>query len=429
MPPPALTHPPQNFTMKIHPKHSPRWAPNSWEYITLALILATVILLIRKADSLTNPQFWAEDGVIFFFQQYEHGPTTILQPYEGYFLLIPRLIALFTDLLFPYSMVPTVYNFSSLLITLLVVASVFSPRLSIKNKLLFAITPVLIPHFNNEVFLNISNLQWITALLLVITLIKKEPDLKYGNKYLQITFDVSILILCGLTGPFLLLLFPLFIWKWFRNKIPYNFYNLIIITLISLPQLSFILQSPLILGNANSTLTIPTLSNLETYSALIGYKIFGNLFLGSHLPYFMNHDLLSLLYIGLIFVLTIQAVKSRSFIHLTFLYIHVVILLASVYKVNPEALILPGGGTRYFYLPHIMIVWYLIVLLGQTPKIWKNALLAIALLAVSGASISSGFQSQLIDYQWNYYSEFIGKEIVDIPINPTGWKLRIRPHP
>jgi hypothetical protein len=42
------------------------------------IVIAILILIVRKSDSLSNPQLWAEDGAIFFAQQYEYG-ANILQ--------------------------------------------------------------------------------------------------------------------------------------------------------------------------------------------------------------------------------------------------------------------------------------------------------------------------------------------------------------
>ena len=55
----------------------------------------TVALLFARApDALRAPQFWAEDAVIFWVQQYEHGFLgALLRPSAGYQHVMPRLIA------------------------------------------------------------------------------------------------------------------------------------------------------------------------------------------------------------------------------------------------------------------------------------------------------------------------------------------------
>ena len=130
---------------------------SSRDSILLVLCLAALILIIRKTDALINPQFWAEDGTLFFLEQYKYGVSAFFRDYAGYLHLVPRVIALFAERFFPYSLIPTVYNYSSLLITLLVVLSVFSARFKLNNKSLAALAIVLVPHYKNEIFLNITN--------------------------------------------------------------------------------------------------------------------------------------------------------------------------------------------------------------------------------------------------------------------------------
>jgi len=61
----------------------------------------TVALLFARApDALRAPQFWAEDAVIFWVQQYEHGLLgSLLRPLAGYLHVMPRLIAALADFL------------------------------------------------------------------------------------------------------------------------------------------------------------------------------------------------------------------------------------------------------------------------------------------------------------------------------------------
>ena len=151
------------------------------------------------------------------------------------------LIALFADTFFNYSTIPFVYNYLSLIVTLLVVVSIFSPRLKIDHKPLLALTVVLVPHSSNEIFMNITNIQWFLSILLIIVLMKEKPNYDYGNINIQRASDFIIIILCGLTGPFIILLTPFFAWKWLKDKDLYNFSVMSTAIGISFIQLSFLL--------------------------------------------------------------------------------------------------------------------------------------------------------------------------------------------
>ena len=393
---------------------------NSRSSVLLVLAVSAIVLFVRKTDSFLNPQFWAEDGAIFFLQQYEKGASALLQDYAGYLHLVPRLIALVADSFFTYSAIPIVYNFSSLLFTLVVVASIFSPRLKINHKPLLALTIVLVPHYTDEVFLNVANLQWILSILLIVVLLKERPHDRYGNINVQYVLDLIIIILCGLTGPFIVFLVPFFIWKWINDKGLYDSIILIAVIAVSSIQFFFMLSELIRVQNGISF-------NLNVYSAIIGHKLFGNLFLTKGIAYKLNHYILSFLYFGTIFMMLRFAPPKRRFIFVC-LGVQFIILLAAFYKfkANPEILIPPGNGQRYFYIPNIMLVWCLIALLEKKAK-WKNALLLSALALVLISSVASGFHSKpFIDYNWNSYSKLIGKEDVVIPINPKGWHMHIK---
>lgn len=390
--------------------------------VLLVLFVTTVILFIRKTDALTNPQFWAEDGTIFFLQQYNDGASVLLQEYVGYLHLAPRLIALVADMFIPYALTPAFYNYSSLLITLIVVMSVFSSRFHMKNKILIALTISLIPHYANEIFLNATNLIWLLSIMIIIVLFKEEPAARYGNVAVQYTCDLAIIIVCGLTGPFIILLMPFFLWKWVNERNSYNTVMLSATFIISLIQLSFIVAHSL---NSHDVST-----NFSAYNVIIGRKMFGGLFLGSYIAYEINHYLLSFLYLGILVLLLYLAYQKKNRFIFFCVGISLIYLLAAFYRyrVNPEALILPGNGTRYFYVPYLMITWSLIALLGQREK-WENRIVKIALVLILISSLTSGFHSKpFVDYNWTSYSQSIGKEDIVIPINPPSWQINVKAH-
>jgi hypothetical protein len=166
--------------------------------------LAGVLLFLRYPDWFLRPRLWAEDLPVFFVGARVEGPHAILSPYAGYIHLIPRLVAWLGAWLDP-SRIPAFYLYSSLAITLLVVARAFSPRLGLPCKPVLALAIVAVPH-TGEIFLNVTNIQWITALSLVLTLLMRDPE--SAPDWMG---DVAVLLLAGLTGPFSVFLFPFFV--------------------------------------------------------------------------------------------------------------------------------------------------------------------------------------------------------------------------
>jgi hypothetical protein len=368
-----------------------------------------------------NPQFWAEDGTIFFIQQYNYGISAIFQQYAGYFHFAPRIIALLADWFFPYSVIPWVYNYSSLFVTLLVISSIFSPRLIIKNKTLLALSIVTIPHFTNEVFLNITNLQWILSLFLVVVLLKELPQ-----SFLDLLSDLSMLLISGFTGPFIIFLTPFFIFKFFRNREFYSFIILSLVLIISCVQLYSIIVNPtvdMILEKDRVAF------DANNYIDLFAYRVFGNLFFGIRIGYKINSYFLFMLFLFFIaFIFHSSCHKKVKLYTVYFMIFALLILIATFYKFksNPTILIPAGNATRYFYIPNLMITWSLIINIEQ--NFFKSTLISLLLIIILLSSLSSEFHSKpLVNYNWKSYSQKIGKEDnLEIPINPSSWRIMVK---
>lgn len=374
-------------------------------------------MLIRKTDALTYPQFWAEDATVFFIEQYNQGPSALFNPYAGYLHLVPRLVALFSDALFPYYAAPYVYNYLSLALTLLVVLSVFSGRLDIGNKPLLALAIVLVPHYNGEVFLNITNVQWVLALLLVITLLKEEPRPEYGNVKAQAALDFSAVIFCGLTGPFIVFLLPFFALRFHKKRSRYNAGILLAALAAAAVQIFF-------MATGQVTEEERTPDNLFILASVIGRKFFGNLFLGNSLPYGLNPFMLTgafALILLFIAYLAFWSETKRRFQITVFLGFMSAVLLATIikFKSNPLTLVPPDNGVRYSYLVYVMVAWSLIALMGQKVA-WKGYIIKALLVAGLASSLVSGFRSEPFeDHYWAGWSRLIGEETrIQIPINP-----------
>ena len=60
----------------------------------LLWLACAAVLFARRPDLLTNPQLYAEDGVIFFRDAALNGLASLFAPYAGYHHLVPRAVAL-----------------------------------------------------------------------------------------------------------------------------------------------------------------------------------------------------------------------------------------------------------------------------------------------------------------------------------------------
>jgi hypothetical protein len=178
----------------------------------VSIVLSILALLQRKPEALTKPQFWAEDGVIFFQQCFQTGARSIFTPYAGYLHAIPRVIALLTINDVSYQYMPLGYNLASLILFLGLVCFIwwrtgFDPFTKFFMTLALSLVPV-----GSEMVLCLTNVQWYTNLLIPLFFL-----VGYNRKYA--VFDGIILFLVGLSGPFSLVFLPaVCAIVWFRSR-------------------------------------------------------------------------------------------------------------------------------------------------------------------------------------------------------------------
>ena len=392
----------------------------------ITLILMVVILFCRKPDAFLNPQFWAEDGTIFFKEYIDYGFKSIIIPYvgylnlvpsAGYLHLVPRLIACVASL-FPFSMEPTIYNFSALAAMLLVGGAFFSSRCSIPFKPLLALSMVLVPHYGGEVFMTVTNIQWYLCFLLLILLCKEPPA-----KFYQYFLDYLIIIFCGLTGPFIFFLLPFFIVKCFTRKSLHNYGMLLTTLLCALIQGWYIFKTSEGGGNEVS-------NDMNAWVSLVGFRLFGQLFLGKCILDMINPMILAVLAIVVPIVLMWFAGPKKQLYYLTglFLIFGIVIALSTLYKFRGVPWILAysaNNGERYFYIPYVMVMWSLAICLSSQNLIKRQIVFGLLLLILV-TSLSHFRSKAFVDYHWKQCSKQIGSgNPILIPINPPGWFIEL----
>ena len=168
------------------------------------LLLGVTAIVLRRPDAVTNPQFYAEDGTYWFADAYNHGLAALLQSSAGYLQTLPRLVALPASNL---GLVQGALLFNAVAIGVqvapagLLVSRRFQGFAPLRVRAALACAYVLLP--NIELDANITNAQWHLAVLAAMILVAQAPQRSWWR-----AADLSILLLCGLTGPFSLLLLP-----------------------------------------------------------------------------------------------------------------------------------------------------------------------------------------------------------------------------
>lgn len=170
-----------------------------------AIVAVSLALFWRRPDALANPQFWAEDGNVFFMQVNEGGIATLSVPYAGYFHLAARTTAWATSWL-PVEYAPHAYAFASWLLLALLVAYICSDRLNLEPGERIVLALALVgTTTDNEVFFNLANWATLAAPWWILLATAREPE-----RPTQTAFDIALLLIAGLSTPFAVGLWLLF---------------------------------------------------------------------------------------------------------------------------------------------------------------------------------------------------------------------------
>lgn len=171
--------------------------------LLLLMALATSVLALRRVDSFLYPQFWAEDAFVFYVDAEILGWPSLLRPFAGYPVAYARLVSYLGTWL-PVVWLPALYSGAALVATGVTLYAVVQARMSGRwwVTALLLLTILTTP-YTSEIWLILTNTQWVTALVLVSACVAPAPRYLAGR-----AGWVTLVALAGLTGPFSLVLLP-----------------------------------------------------------------------------------------------------------------------------------------------------------------------------------------------------------------------------
>lgn len=386
-----------------------QWLP----WATLAA--AGLILFARMPDRFLQPQFYAEDGY-FYSCAIEQGARALFMPYGGYLLTVDRLLAAIAVKL-PALYAPAFFNGAALVIVLGVLSRLFSSRLVLPCKPLLVLSVVMLPR-PQDIFLTITNIQWVLALALVLLLLSKD-----ANRPRQHIYDCLTSLLIGLTGVFSALLLPFFLWRAFKRKTAASVVLAAIVGLTALVQIWLVIRAPYappVEPIASSPLTIPSIVGLRLFCLTFGgpWLVHPWKFV---LPYF------AVLVAGWAVYVCWPTKEQPTEAHSRWLFLAIigVFAAAALYRYKDMLpLYLTAGYSRYFFMSQLLFVWLIIFELRST--FVRRAVATAALYAFIITTLCTFRLEPFVDYRWSEYAPLIdqGKEVW-LPINPPGWNCHI----
>jgi hypothetical protein len=209
----------------------------------LVLIVGALIVFSRRPDAFIHPQFWAEDGTFWYATAYNHGGLSVLfQPHTGYLQCLARLTAAMS-MLFPVSWGPAVFVAVAVVVQVAPASFLVSERCSTliasrPLRLLLAFLYLAIPN-SFEVDANLTNAQWHLALLALLVVVAKPPRSAMAH-----AADVGTVVICGLSGPFAILLLPVACIFWVLRRRPWTAMLVGMLVAVAMTQLVTLFTSP-----------------------------------------------------------------------------------------------------------------------------------------------------------------------------------------
>ena len=375
------------------------------------LAVCAVVLALRRAGAVTNPQFWAED--IYFFQRaYVFGWSAFAEPFAGYLHTILRAVAEFAVRVDP-AHGPGLFVACSGAVTLYVAGRTLSERCPLPRLAgACALAVVLVPD-TYEVLMTVVNLQWVVGAGLVLLLVSRDP--KGGWEW---SHDLAAAALMGLTGPFCIVLLPLFAWRAWERRSRSSAVLAAILALCAAIQGFCVVHEPYLGGTApvKFRLLLPA----------VGRRIGGSILTGA----LMSPD--TDLYIGTaVGIATLAGVAylafrrgahrpERRLLGLAFFALLAAALYRSRY--NYDWYFLPLANARYVFIPQLLAIWLLLAAAGEEGRLARIC----AALAVWAAlvNIPRDREPAYVDLQWSRYEARIRAGLpVTIPTNPPGWYM------
>jgi hypothetical protein len=387
---------------------------DKWWVIILTALATILVLWAREPNEFSHPQFWAEDGVIFFSQARENGLSAIAVPYGGYYHLVQRIAAGLHSVSAP-SITPRLYFLSCIVVHLVMVGLIFSHRLSLPLKPLVALAIVATPT-TNEIFLSLTNIQWIFALSQVLVLLSAAPVSRAGALR-----DLMIVLFSGLTGPFVAALLPIYAFRALHSRLGH--YRNLFLLAAGCAAIQII----------HSTKTISTMAADWFWFdyVVIFNRLFSLLFLGSSnflsIDHYLAHTVLAVMYACLILYLVRQSVVAKSWQPLILVSSALLLFAAAISKFYPNPRLLIDLGLRYYYLPSVLLLWAFI---AYAPSRVLPRLL-LALVTVNVLLWDKQFTGERVkNLHWVRHTRCIGrKPECIIPINPSPWAVIIKTAP
>jgi len=397
-------------------------------------IVALLLLFSRRPDAVLNPQFWAEDGPVFYAPEFNDGARAVFIPNGGYLHVAPRLVGLAAVQL-PMLWAPALFNAVALIAQVLPVVLLASSRFEAlipryEDRLLLGFLYVAAPG-GSETHATLTHMVRYLAITSCMVMIAGSARFMAWR-----VFDGAVILACGISGPFTLLLLPTSLYAFWRRRSRDAAAYLIIVAGTAAIQAASLLiwsdqRDPVRLG-ASATNFVRIIGGQYILGGVIGTAGWKWLTLHS----WMDVAAAAAFALG---IPVLARAFYRAQVEARMLYIFgattlsaaLLSPLADPYYQAWSVMWRPGSGSRYWLIGTLCLL--LALVLGareRSPMRWPARALAI-LLPIG--IVADWFRPAYEDLHYPAHVRRIvaalPNEEVDIPLNPPGWTMTLRkPH-
>jgi hypothetical protein len=351
-----------------------------WQVIIFLLTL--IAIFTRLPSLLLHPQFFAEDGWVWYQQAYNlHWLRSLGIAQAGYMQTLPRLVAGLA-LLFPMQWAPLIMDVAGAVIQALPVTALLSSRCPtwgpLPVRMGMAALYLAIPDAP-EIHVVLTNAMWHLALLQALLAFSVPPSSWRGR-----VSDIALFAIGGITGPFCILLLPLVVMYWWIRR---QGWTLVVLSVMSLGALIQVLSILHTVKRPGAPLGATPVRLLR----IVAGSIFIDGMVGSGGPH-LRIPLLILALVGGVAVFIWGWRCAPLAVRLYFIFATLVVI-ASL----RDPLLLPGGtarwevlanamGIRYWFFPSLAFLWSgAWCATGGSTRLARFAGLSVLLLATMGA--------------------------------------------
>jgi hypothetical protein len=400
-----------------------------WWFYLLVFVGITAIVISRQPQLAFNPQFWGDDAHWFADAYNNGGIQSVLRPQAGYLCLaskLPNILAVHVPLAFA----PTIFGLYTIGISVLCYMSLLTNRFlglgNLQARILLSFLWIAIP--NCAEIYTLNNTQWILAVLGILILLCGAPR----NKR-EMAFDLVIISLLSLTGPFCILMSPIgwLLWLLRRQR-----WSLILASLISAGAIvqSWTLLHFLDVCTPVSVMDPLGMKVLAGQVFLLGTLNGGYIIASTSLNSLGAAELATVVVIAGIVIVCYATIRGPLELRL-FIGYACAVCLAAIRRLHCdsgwdwESMMNVYYAVRYWYIPRLAVLSILVWMLGpmRTAAIRVSAALAIVLIVA--ASFSHWQYTPWQDLHFLQYARVFDSSPkgsrMTIPVNPVGWSLTL----